>query len=223
MGSTYELGAKNEEIWSDGFLRYLAALNGLIVQTGSTIEGNLFYFHRTDQFEGLPPDPKRAHKRKNFCRAVRHKTTLLEVGFNAGHSALLALSSNPNLQYLGVDIAINPYVEACGRFMEKAFPGRFKLIIADSREALPRLAADRAKFDVIHVDGGHSVEICRADISNSLRLATPNAHLILDDTRTMRITEVYNEFVAKGYLLTENLCHMWEGRENVFAKIIATD
>ena len=37
-------------------------------------------------------------------RATRFKRLLLEIGVNAGHSALLALSANPSLAYHGVDL-----------------------------------------------------------------------------------------------------------------------
>lgn len=220
MTSQYSLGPKNEEVFSPEFMTHLLALNKLIAAEGETIEGNLFYFHQTPDFVNLPPDPKRIHKRRNVHAIVKHKRDFLEVGFNAGHSALLALSSNPKLKYFGLDIGIHRYTAKCAEYLKAQFPGRIEFMIADSREGMPKLIEEGRKFSCIHVDGGHSAEVCRMDLKHSIKLAAKGAHLILDDTRSMRITDVYNEFVASGFFVTENLCGMWEKRDNILARFM---
>jgi hypothetical protein len=95
----------------------------------------------------------------------------------------------------------------------------------DSREVLPYLATHRREldFDVFHVDGGHTTELCRADISNCLRLANHGfgKHLLLDDINASWIFDVYCEFVSLGFLVTETLFSDWEDvNRNVLARIV---
>lgn len=220
MASLYSLGPKNEEVLSPEFEKHLQAINQMIADAGETMEGNLFYLHESTDFLRAPPDPRRTHKRRNVHMVLKHKPDFLEIGFNAGHSALLALSSNPALNYSGIDIGIHKYTQACGEYLQKHFPGRFEFMIADSRKGMPDLIRAGRRFSCIHVDGGHSAEVCRSDLQFSLALSAPGAHLILDDTKSMRITDIYNEFLAKGHFVTESLGAMWERRDNILARFI---
>jgi hypothetical protein len=122
MTSKYFVNLKNEEEYSSEFLAHLDALNRIVAGEGGRLEGNLCYLHKDDKFVGAPPDPRRAPKRRNFSRILKHKNHFLEVGFNAGHSALLALSSNPDLQYFAADIGTNLYSKKCAAYLASAFP-----------------------------------------------------------------------------------------------------
>ena len=199
-------------------------LNEAVVASGAPLEGNLFYYHHSSDFLHSQPHPGRVHKRRNYFHAVRFKKSLLELGFNAGHSALLALSCNPGLRFVGVDIAQNKYTLKCAEIVRQLFPERFELIVGDSRNVLPYIATHRRelKFDLLHVDGGHGVETCRTDISNCVRIAENSGgrpHLIVDDTAHMPILDVFREFVSLGYLVTETMAHQWEQSENLLAII----
>lgn len=224
MESIYSIRPDGSEVMSEGFTKLLQELNQAVAESGAKLEGNLFYFHHEIDYVGRLPDPRRAHKRRNYYRAIRHKRSMLEVGFNAGHSALLALSSNPNLFYYGVDICQNPYTKKCSEILERAFPKRIKMHEGDSREVLPYLATHNTdiKFDIFHVDGGHGAHTCRTDISNCLRLAErqEGAHLLLDDTGVTFIHDIFCEFVSLGFLQTESFGLMHEGRESLAARII---
>jgi hypothetical protein len=95
----------------------------------------------------------------------------------------------------------------------------------DSRAVLPELAANRAEwdFDIYHVDGGHTDDVCRADVGNCLRLAEGGRgkHLLLDDINASWIFDVYCEFVSQGRLATETLFGDWEDvNRNVLARIL---
>jgi hypothetical protein len=152
---------------------------------------------------------------------------MLEIGFNAGHSALLALSANPQLAFYAIDICWHEYTKRCAEFLAVEFPGRFHFFAGDSREMLPYLAErdDLPRFDLYHVDGGHSREICFADMSNCIRLAgkfprNGVAHLLLDDINASWIYDVYCEFLSKGHLMTEDFVGDWEDvNRNVLARI----
>ncbi|MGA2045515.1 MAG: class I SAM-dependent methyltransferase [Roseiarcus sp.] len=215
----------SSEIFSPAFLRRLNALNSLVGESGEPLEGGVFYWDQEPDYQGRPPAASLAPARRNLWRATRFKARMIEIGVNAGHSALLALSANPDLIYYGVDIDLHRYTAACVAFLAREFPGRVHYFPGDSREVLPWIATHRAEldFDIFHVDGGHTTEICRADVSNCLRLAGGGAgkHLLLDDINASWIFDVYAEFVSRGRLATETFFGDWEDdNRNVLARIL---
>jgi len=213
-----------EEVFAEPFRLRLERIAELVKQSGEPLEGNIFYADNADRYADQPPDSKLAPARRNVWRAVRFKERLLEVGVNAGHSALLALSSNPRLEYYGVDIMSHAYTAECVDFLKGEFPGRVHLFTGDSREVLPWLVSRRAELalDLFHVDGGHTDEVCRSDMSNCIRIANGQGgrHVLLDDVHASWIFDVYCEFVSRGDLTTETFYGDWEeaGR-NVLARI----
>ena len=213
------------EVFSDRFVTRVKALNECVRASGEVIEGGIFFWDRDQTFLDSMPATDLAPARRNLWRSVRFKTSLLEIGVNAGHSALLSLSANEDLVYRGVDIGQHKYTEPCVRYLMHEFPGRVNVHFGDSREVLPYLATHRRdlNFDLFHVDGGHTTELCRADISNCLRLAKGGIgkHLLLDDINASWIFDVFCEFVSLGYLATETLFADWEDvNRNVLARIV---
>jgi hypothetical protein len=213
------------EIFAENFVRRRKALNGFVKQSGETLEGGIFYWDRDEAYFENAPTANLAPARRNLWRATRFKRSFLEIGVNAGHSALLALSANRDLVYHGVDIDRHAYTRPCVAYLKAEFPGRVHYYPGDSREVLPYLATHRPEldFDIFHVDGGHTDELCRTDISNCIRLARNGAgkHLLLDDINASWIFDVYCEYVSKGYLATETLFGDWEDvSRNVFARIL---
>lgn len=212
------------EIFSEAFLARLRRINAIVRQSGERLEGNIFYLDLDDRFAESPPAGDLAPARRNLWRAVRFKERLLEVGVNAGHGALLALSSNPRLEYYGVDILAHGYTVECVDFLKGEFPGRVHLFPGDSREVLPWLAdrRDKLNFDIMHIDGGHTSEVCLSDVTNGVRMSRGHKgrHLMLDDVHASWIFDIYCEFVARGDLTTETFFGDWEeaGR-NVLARI----
>jgi hypothetical protein len=213
-----------EEVFAAPFRQRLERIAELVKQSGERLEGNIFYADLKDAPLSQPPDDALAPARRNVWRAVRFKERLLEVGVNAGHSALLALSTNPRLEYYGVDIMSHAYTAECVDFLKGEFPGRVHLFTGDSREVLPWLVDRRAElaFDVFHVDGGHTDDVCRSDMGNCIRIGhgQRGRHVLLDDVHASWIFDVYCEFVSRGDLTTETFFDDWEdaGR-NVLARI----
>lgn len=213
-----------EEVFSNRFQRRLKALNAIVRTAGEALEGNIFYADREERFVERDPEDKLAPARRNYWRAARFKERMLEVGVNAGHSALLALSSNPKLHYCGVDIMSHAYTKECVDFLKGEFPGRVRFFPGDSREVLPRLADAAAElgFDLLCVDGGHTSEVCYSDVANCIRMSKgeKGRHLLLDDVHASWIFDIYCEFVARGDLTAETFFGDWEeaGR-NLLARI----
>lgn len=199
---------ESKETFSPDLLGHITALNNIMSKTagvpGETFRGigNLFYDHAIDTPTNAPPVPRKADKRIFFATALANRQSLLEVGFNAGHSALLALMSQPDLVYTGVDICKMAYTVPCAEYLASVFKGRFKLIKGDSRDVLPRLATHHTNttFDAVHIDGSHEEAPCRSDIANALRLTRTNAVIIIDDLNMAPVAKVYREFVDLGRL-----------------------
>ncbi len=213
-----------DEILSAAFRDRLARLNAIVARSGEPLEGNIFYPDLDETFAGSPPAASLAPARRNVWRAVRFKRRFLEVGVNAGHSALLALSANPRLEYTGVDILAHRYTVECVDFLKGEFPGRVHLFPGDSREVLSWLAdrGDEPNFDLYGVDGGHTDEVCLSDMTHCVRMAgqEKGRHLLIDDVHASWIFDIYCEFAARGDLTTETFFGDWEdaGR-NLLARI----
>ena len=213
-----------DEVFSDAFNARLARINAIVAKSGERLEGSLFYPDGEERFLSEPPAVELAPARRNLWRAARFKERLLEVGVNAGHSALLALSANPRLEYSGVDLMSHAYTIACVDFLKGEFPGRVHLFPGDSREVLPWLAqrSPDLDFDLFSIDGGHTSEVCLSDMTWCVRMGhgKKGRHLVLDDVHASWIFDIYCEFVARGELTTETFFGDWEeaGR-NVLARI----
>lgn len=217
--------AATKETFGNDLLAHLFALNRIVSQFYGEPDktfrciGNLFYDHNTDYPVDAAPIAEQQDKRGFFATALGGRRSLLEIGFNAGHSALLALTAHPDLRYTGIDICETKYTVKCAEYLAKAFKGRFTFIRGDSREVLPHLATHRLDlyFDAFHIDGNHDEGPVRADIGNVLRIAEMNALVILDDTDMAGVAKAYGEYVELGRLRPATL----KGFESVRRQSVA--
>jgi Methyltransferase domain len=214
-----------EERLSPRFLMRLHSLNEIVRACGETLEGSIFYPHEEEVQIARPPVEELAPARRNVWRAVRFKRGFLEVGVNAGHSALLVLSCSRDVTYYGVDLNEHGYTELCVDYLKAEFPGRVHFFPGNSMEVLPALVARRRDFDfdLFHVDGGHTSEVCASDVANCIRLADGKRgrHIMVDDTHASWIFDIVCERVSRGELTIETLLDDWEdaGR-NLLTRIL---
>nr|WP_199290590.1 class I SAM-dependent methyltransferase [Synechococcus elongatus] len=129
------------------------ALDHVVVESGEPLEGNCFYYHLS-----LKPSALLENKRINLFSSATQAQKILEIGFNAGHSAALMLLANPNSNLLAFDICEHRYTEGCFAVLAERFPHRIDLIAGDSNTTLPlfRLEHPAVYFDLLHIDGSHS-------------------------------------------------------------------
>ena len=205
----------------DSYRTHLLALNAIVTEaTGGRGEGNLFYPDFVD-----PPDrphPRYLAKRRNFALFATAGWSMLEIGVNAGHSLLLALSVNPRLRYTGVDWCGHPYSQACFAYLRAQFGGRVELIEGDSRAALPDLArAGRRDFDLFHIDGGHGLDFARDDLANTLTLARAGDLILFDDTDKPHLDLLCDYHVAAGRLDRVALGQVWQGTAQALLRVRA--
>jgi predicted O-methyltransferase YrrM len=106
-----------------------------------------------------------------------------EVGFNGGHSSYTFLDSRPDVRVTSFDLGTHDYIDLTKSLIDSLFPGRHELVIGDSRSTVPAFAEAHPdhRFDLIFIDGIHTLEAARADIENCRFLASERAVIVMDD------------------------------------------
>jgi FkbM family methyltransferase len=158
--------------------------------------------------------------------AKRQPKSIMEIGFNGGHSALLFLSiTPPETKVVSFDLGEYAYVFAAKRYIDSVFPGRHTLVTGDSTTTIPNYeeqvahrlkikeTAPPLKFDLIFIDGGHQDDIPLKDILNSQRLARDDKTIVaIDDIcrnpsrhahYTVEPTKAWDQMVHTG-VITEH-------------------
>lgn len=121
---------------------------------------------------------------RDLIELTKNSLNVMEIGFNAGHSAELFLENNKNVKVVSFDLGEHDYVKDGKQYIDLMFPNRHTLILGDSRETVPQFIRNNpgVTFDVIFIDGGHTYEIARADLENCYYLSNKETIVILDDT-----------------------------------------
>lgn len=141
--------------------------------------------------------------------AARPGTRLIcEVGFNCGFSSWAFLTASPDVLVWSFDLADYAYSAAAKAHVDELFPGRHTLIRGDSHFEIPAFvkANPELRFDVIFVDGDHTLEGARADLADLRALATADTVLVMDDIMPWRWygegpTAAWQEAVEAGSIL----------------------
>lgn len=154
----------------------IVALSEIIISSGERLEGNVFYAHHSSDFSVTSAFQ---HKRLNLFYYGKLAVDILEIGFNAGHSALLYLLANPYSMIHFFDLGEHRYSRLCFDYLNEKFPGRLSVIWGDSTVTIPQYP--NCLFDFIHIDGGHTRFIAESDVHNCRSLAKSHARVMIDD------------------------------------------
>lgn len=137
----------------------------------SKIEGNTFYFiDKVRTLSKYADDPR--------------VSTICEIGFNAGHSTVNWLNSNPKASLVAFDVVRYLYTSAAVNAIYSLFPNRnFLLITGDSNQSVPRAShLLHSSCNILFIDGGHTYDIALADLIHMRPLANESFHrVIIDD------------------------------------------
>jgi len=180
---------------------YLHDLKTIIIECNEYIEGNCFYYHGTlNEYHELYP------KQLNlFWCGKQAVENICEIGFNAGHSAMLLLlgRSNTPLNFTVFDIGHHIYTKPCYNYIKSKFSHiNFEYIEGDSTITMPEWIHTHPglvyKYDVVHVDGGHTEHCISNDLKNADLLVKPNGIIIVDDTNDKTINSYVDSYLSSG-------------------------
>ena len=152
---------------------------------------------------------KQKERLQRLCQKAK---TILEIGFNAGHSSFLFLSSSQS-QVISFDLNAHPYVSFAKKYIDQHFPKRHELILGNSLQTIPLyIYKNKGKtFDLIFIDGGHEEKVAKLDLQNCRKLAHPNTIVVMDDVvsqahlhkhYTLGPTKAWEEAVQQKWLRT---------------------
>jgi len=171
----------------------------IINNCGELLEGNIFMLHHTTTYTDIY-----LNKAKNISNLVLNNNikNVMEIGFNAGFSALLMLISNPNMSITCFDLGEHKYTISCYEKIKETFGDRINIIIGDSTKTLPMVLDT---YDLIHIDGGHSTEVANSDIINAYRLSKQGTILIMDDYDFHNLHILWDNYIAEYNLKSLNI------------------
>jgi predicted O-methyltransferase YrrM len=151
-------------------------------------------------FEGhVKQVPNQANILSSYSEKNNVKT-VLEIGFNAGHSSDVFLKSNENVTVTSFDIGTHNYVIYGKSYIDQTYSFRHKLIIGDSMKTLPNFITNSidTKYDIIFIDGSYSYDVSYSDLVNCKSLAHKDTIVIMDDV-TNAGNETYNKGPSKAW------------------------
>jgi len=180
---------------------YIDDIKQIVINSGSSLEGNSFYYHAS-----LNIFPELYKKQVNlFWTGKQAVRRICEIGFNAGHSTLLMLLGRDKtpLDFTLFDIGHHRYTKPCLEYMKSKFPHvRFEYIEGDSTVTMPNWISENVLYsrlyDVVHVDGGHSHHCIVNDMKNADILVKLGGILIVDDTYIDYINNEVNAYLSSG-------------------------
>jgi predicted O-methyltransferase YrrM len=163
----------------------------IIINCGELLEGNIFMLHYTTKYTDVY-----LNKAKNISNLVLNKNikNVMEIGFNAGFSTLLMLLTNSNMCINCFDLGEHKYTIPCYEQLKETFGERINITPGDSTKTLLNVTD---MFDLIHIDGGHSLEVANSDIINSYRLSKKGTILIMDDYDFPILHNIWNSYIIK--------------------------
>lgn len=131
--------------------------------------------------DGVPiPYSCGAHSVKALREIVSivNPTSILEIGFNIGHSASLWLHLS-KAKLVSIDISNKNETIEASFVLRNRYPDRFFFLIGDSKNIRNRSDYKHPEYDLIFIDGGHLLDDVVADIELAISFGIP--YIAFDD------------------------------------------
>lgn len=166
----------------------------------------------------------------DLIKLSKGKKMILEIGFNAGHSAELFLEYS-DAKVVSFDLGSHTYVQTAKEYLDKKYPGRHTLVLGDSLETLPSYIDKHPgeTFDLLFIDGGHTYECAKGDYENCRKLANKDSIVAIDDVTYIQDhicewnvgpTKVWIEAVKAGGVKELGHCDYHRGRGMVWGRFV---
>jgi predicted O-methyltransferase YrrM len=119
-----------------------------------------------------------------LTKAALHRPVVCELGFMAGHSALLFLETLPGGLVYSFDLGDFGWAVRNAAHLTAAYPTRFEYIMGDSAVTVPEFLKRGVTCDVILVDGSKEAQHRRSDMLLFKSMSQPHAIVFLDEVNT---------------------------------------
>ena len=169
----------------------------ILHNVGEQVEGNLICDAHPDNHV-IERNLSKIHNLQFLCAG---KKKICEIGVNACHSLLLMLFVNPDAEYTLFDLGNHQYTQPCIEYVQSQFPkGRIKIIYGNSVETIPNyvILAPNDKYDLCHLDGGHTEDVFSHDYENVKKMLLPDGTVIFDDYDYNNIYNFINSKISTG-------------------------
>ena len=133
---------------------------------------------------------------------ARTGNNIVEIGFNAGHSALLMLEANKNCHIHVFDICEHTYTQSCFNYLQAQYGNRMTMHKGDSHIQLKAFKTVNPDyhFNIVHIDGNHEYYHANIDFFLAKELSQTGAYCILDDTNIFYLHRLWQGYVSDGHL-----------------------
>jgi predicted O-methyltransferase YrrM len=190
----YESVLKNGQSHLDALLTIVKCA----VKSPKEFEGNYFYDHQT--FNRVVD----RNKQINLYSIGKIETNknILEIGFNAGHSALLFLLAHPTSKLHCFDTCEHPYTKPCFNYLSDSFPGRLTLIEGRSADQLSQYKTNHPDLicEVVHIDGDHELSNANGDFFRCLSFVNFKNILIFNDVHLPGLHMLWDGYLRDLHL-----------------------
>jgi hypothetical protein len=135
-------------------------------------------------------------------RLAQHEEvdTVCEIGFNAGHSALLWLASGVR-RVLSFELGQYPYSAKAISWLDKRYRGRFQVVMGDSLNSVPAFHEmwPDERCNLLFIDGGHLYQHTMGDLENFRKMRNESFHyLLVDDTNQADVAMAWRTYKERG-------------------------
>lgn len=195
----------------------LRAINMALDKIDVPVADNYFSYDGVNVASSSLLDPSAAHKRRNLFRALKCSNRLIEVGFDFGYSALLALDCHPGLSYIGIDAGESIATTMCAAIIQAAYPGRCHFLFGNPSEIICNIAmaGTVGTVDVIYVNGLRDALTAQSSVLGALKLVKTGGLVLVSDKRPLPIQSALDDVLRKGLCSVEDFRGSWEDDEGI--------
>jgi predicted O-methyltransferase YrrM len=182
---------------------HISNIANILDSVGEQVEGNLICDISSDNLK----DADNESKIYNLLKLAVGKSSICEIGVNAGHSLLLMVSVNPTAEYVLFDLGGHGYTRPCVEYIKNAYPStKITEIYGDSNLTLRDYVKTNKlnTFDMIHIDGGHETQTVMNDFIYTQFMLKQGGIVVFDDYNFGNIKEVVDYYVERNVITRHN-------------------